>query len=257
MKTGDYYAVTELKSIVGQIVAEAYCGYVGNQKQGKKSIAEQNSGNEPTDIGAFVCREKLNEAVGNQWNQHQRCDPHRWEAEKRPNRRKENSDQFSGTSGADGKLSAMIVKGTIIPTVAAKNDGKPLIQPEDHLLHHAESGSGNGANDVEHSGHNHGDQRTDTGSLGGLRLCILPNQEQDQTDNGNAAAQNPPAKTAVVNGSRSSRILRSAAAGAECCAVIDLCAAVFTKSHNRILQFSLFNLVNAEISLYCLDSSTV
>ena len=58
--------------------------------------------------------------------------------------------------------------------------------------------AGNGANNVEHNVNAHADQGTDAGSLGGIGLGVLPDQEQDQTHDGNAAAQQTPASRHIT-----------------------------------------------------------
>lgn len=86
-------------------------------------------------------------------------------------------------------------------------------------------------NNVVKDTNNHGNQRTDTGSLRRLRLCVLLYQEQDQTDERNAAAKQTPTETAIIYYWR--RLLHSAATGAYCSAIADLLTALVTKCHNH------------------------
>lgn len=83
-------------------------------------------------------------------------------------------------------------------------------------LHEAEGDASYNHKNVEEEANTDGNQSTDTGRLGGLGLGVLPDQEQDQTDQGNAAAQQTPAKTAVIhNGRGDGSILSGATVGAE------------------------------------------
>ena len=63
------------------------------------------------------------------------------------------------------------------------------------LGHHADAGE-----DAHDHAQTEADGGTDTSLLGADGLVILPNQEQDQADQGDAEAQEAPAEAAVVNG---------------------------------------------------------
>ena len=97
---------------------------------------------------------------------------------------------------------------------------------------HSGGNTGNGANNVEQNADAHADQRADAGSLGGIGLGVLPGQEQDQTNQGNAEAQKAPAEAAVIYGG-GGVVLRNAAAGADYRVVIDLSSTIFTKASSK------------------------
>ena len=97
-------------------------------------------------------------------------------------------------------------------------------------------------------------QSADAGGLGGPRLLILPDQEEDQAHQGDAATQNAPANAAVVHGGGGVGVivrvivvvvgggvrivvLSSAAGGAGSCVVVDLCATILAKCHNFLPFF--------------------
>ena len=52
---------------------------------------------------------------------------YRWQFEKTAYDRHKDPQQLSGASGTDGKFLAVIMKGSVVPTMAAENDRKPFI----------------------------------------------------------------------------------------------------------------------------------
>ena len=89
---------------------------------------------------------------------------------------------------------------------------------------------GNDHNIVDHN-EDHADQRTDAGLLCRIGLLILPDQEQDQTNQRNTAAQKGPSDVTVVYHSRLI-LLGYAACRAYYSLIIDFFSAIFTKRHS-------------------------
>lgn len=120
----------------------------------------------------------------------------------------------------------MIVKGAVIPAVASEENREPLIKPSFQALQPGGSNPQDSRQQIEHNRHTDGNQRADTGSLCGLGLGVLPNQEQNQAYNGNATAQDAPAKAAIIRNGGSGG---NAAVGTDNSGVIDLLSAILTK----------------------------
>lgn len=178
-------------------------GACQQRHQGKP---EQQAGDQPPQIAAFVAGQPLGKSIRQhgQHQQHHRL-PGRNPAQEKPHRRHQDAAQLTGASGAQRKLFAAPEKGAVAPTVAPKQDGKPAIQPGKHLrLGQDAKGDGRGEDeDVVQNRKNHRDQRTDTGCFGCFGLGVLPDQKQNQTGDRDAAAQQSPAEAAVVHNGRS------------------------------------------------------
>ena len=128
-------------------------------------------------------------------------------------------------------------------------------------IHQAGADADHNDQDVVNNAKPHTYQSADAGGLGGPGLLILPDQEEDQAHQGDAAAQKAPANAAVVHGGggvgiivrviivvvvvvvgggvRIVVVLGSAAGGAGSRVIVNLCATILTKCHNFLPFFIL------------------
>lgn len=221
-----------LHRLLDELETEAIGGNAGNDEQRCKAVSKQKPCQDTAQIGTLIGSPQLNDTVHDQRNHEQNTEAD-GRTVKEPDRdRGQHADQLAGASGADGEFLSLPMEGPVISAMAAKDNRQPFITPLLQGLHCTGDNTDDDHQKIVDNGDDHGDQCALAGSLGGLGLGVLPDQEQDQTNDGNTAAQSAPPETTIVNDSGLG-ILSNTAVGADNSLIVDLSTTVLAKSHNN------------------------
>ena len=221
-----------LYRLLDKLETDAIGGDTGNDKQRCEAVSEQKSRQDTARIGALIGGPQLNDTIHDQRDHEQNTEADGRTVEKPDRDRGHHTDQLSGASGTDGEFLSLPMEGPVISAMAAKDDRQPFITPLLQGLHRTGDNTDDDHQKIVDNGNDHGDQCALAGSLGGLGLGVLPDQEQDQANDGNTAAQSAPPETTIVNDSGLG-ILSDTAVRADNGLVVDLSTTVLAKSHNN------------------------
>ena len=177
-------------------------------EQGIQPKPEGKAGDQPPWVGALITGGQLDAPIQQHRHQQSGRQPEGDLIPEKHQKRQAEPQHLPGAPGTNRELPALVKKGSVRPAMAAADPGQPPVQPGPHPVFQAIHGllgpkrigaySDCEGEQVEQRVQADADQRADARSLSGLGFGVLPYQEQHQAHDGDAAAQQAPAKTAII-----------------------------------------------------------
>lgn len=177
-------------------------------EQGIQPKPEGKASDQPPWIGALITGGQLDAPIQQHGHQQSGRQPEGDLIPEKHQKRQAEPQHLPGAPGTNRELPALVKKGSVRPAMAAADPGQPPVQPGPHPVFQAIHGllgpkrigaySDCEGEQVEQHVQADADQRADARSLSGLGFGVLPYQEQHQARDEDAAAQQAPAKTAII-----------------------------------------------------------